>query len=106
MVTVYGPAPAVTNEADTTPPLIVQLFGVVSPELVIVHVVASDAKPIPETDIVLVGRLMGLFTVTNGLTVKLAEPESTTVPLAGQLTVTVYAALAMPLGTFPTLKVP
>jgi hypothetical protein len=75
-------------------------------EEVIVHEEASEAKPTAVTEITLFFGLIGEESVSLGLTVKLAEPVSTTVPVLGQLTVIVYAPAPGPLGTDPTVKVP
>jgi hypothetical protein len=71
---------------------------------------ASDAKPIPLTEIVMLPTEGRLATrgdiVTEGFTAKGAEPVSTMLPVEGQLTVIVYGAPPGPLATLPTLKVP
>jgi len=75
-------------------------------EAVIVHVAAFEAKPEPVTVLSRFLKVMEGEMLRTGLTVKVADPVSITVPLEGQLTVTVYDPLSTPLATSPTLKVP
>lgn len=75
------------------PPLIKQGLGVVTtctaPSLVMVHVLESEGKPDPVIEIVCEATFTGVTIVIVGSTAKEAEPESTTGPVAGQLTVIV-----------------
>jgi hypothetical protein len=71
---------------------------------VIAHEVSVDGKPNPVTEIVWPFVPMEGVRVTDGFTVKDASPASSTVPLDGHFTLTVYAAAAP--GAVPTVKDP
>jgi hypothetical protein len=68
------------------------------------QVVELDKNPTPVTEIVWPFVPMEGERLTDGFTVKVASPASSTVPLDGHFTLTVYAAAAP--GAVPTVKDP